>query len=556
KLSGGQLKALYVVSLSEARTAVEVAQRMDVSLDAVTTRGGPYRELGITADSDGYHGNFFEGTSDTAKAEELFNKLDQPYEVIVICGPDLAKIPARCKLKLLQQVQQGAGLVLFDVRDASQQFAALLTKDTLLPSGPVEIFGLAPLREKLAPPATYRLGEGRVVLTRYRLNYSPAAFTSPGWWAEHENAQASLLRTLLWAARREPGVRLASPALEQDPLLPRQEQRLPIELLAERPGKLEARLRDEWNHTVRTDTLAYTGSGAIQYTLPKLPGGRYYLDLRALEGEVTHNFGFYPFRVESPVQAELVNPDDAVEGFSPIRATLKLDRPLPGAVARISLVDSPYGRIWYRRDIPLGDGTETILEARDYFMPTLAAFLRVDLLQGEETLGWTTTTYFFPYYTQHLPTYSGFSWDSQAPQPPLRNMAEYDDLGHMGIVTVMGGGWAPVTHYWLMNKQVMAHPWALHLAVGKEGQWNYRVPSWTKSVMDPADWERYGAVESYSPGDPEAHKMDAAVTRAIGKYCKFDRYPMAAYPMGNEVQVRYDGGFSPPDEIAFRAMLE
>ncbi|NLO73990.1 MAG: hypothetical protein GX100_07780, partial [candidate division WS1 bacterium] len=41
KLSGGQLKALYVVSLSEARTAVEVAQRMDVSLDAVTTRGGP-----------------------------------------------------------------------------------------------------------------------------------------------------------------------------------------------------------------------------------------------------------------------------------------------------------------------------------------------------------------------------------------------------------------------------------------------------------------------------------------------------------------------------------
>jgi hypothetical protein len=536
---------------------VEAAQRADVSLDAITTslRG---LNLGITADNDGYYGNLYEGTSDTAKAEALMRYLDTPHEVIAIAGPQFSAIPARCKLKMLQQVKAGAGLVLFNVRGGSEGLRTILTKEAALPNVQAELLSLSPVRQGLLPPTIYAFGEGRIVIANHGLSSAPFEYRSPRWWAQHENSQALLVRLLLRAAGREPDVRIACPQLEGNPTLPREEQRMRIELLADQGGQLDLRLRDEWNKVLHTTSLPFTGTGAVEYSLPKLPGGQYYLDLMARQGDVTANFGFYPFRVDAGVTAELTNVDDAVEDFDPLRATLKLSQPVPGGVARVSLIDSPYERVWYVRDFPLAAGAETPLEIRDYFMPTLAAFLRVEVRQGEETLCWADTTYFFPYYSQHLSTFTQGAWEfNPGAQDLLRNLAEYDDLGSDGTFNRIDGDRPSVQHWMLLNQRISSITLTLGpREVGKEGEWPFTAGQWLKPHMTEQEWELVSSTKSYSPGNPDRTRLDTITTIAACRNKRLDRYPLAFYSLGNELGVNYDGGFTPEDDRAYRAMLQ
>ena len=559
KLPQGKLKALYVVSLSQARAVVEAAQRADVTLDAVTTNLR-FRGLGITADSDAYYGILYNGTSDTAKAQELLNKLATPYEVIAVSGPEMRAIPARCLLRMLQQVKRGSGLVLFGVHGATERLRKILTKKTMLPDARREILSLAggPTRKALGLTA-YRFGKGRIVVAGCKLYASPHDYRSPRWWADHENAQVLLVRTLLWAAGRQPTVRIACPPLEADAVLMQQVEQVPLSVTTDKTGQLALRLRDEFNKVVHTTHLAFSGSQIVQYALPKLPGGRYYLDVMAKVGDVTGNFGYYAFRMDSPVKAELVNPDDAVKGFSPIRATLKLNRPLPGGTARLSLIDSPYERVWYRRRIKLAPGVATPIEVTGYHMPTLAAFLRVDVMQGDEVLCAADTTYYFPVYNQKLPTYAEIFWEYNPGGPDrLRSMAECDVMGYCGVCNRIDDDRPPVQHYMLLNQRLMAHMTCPGMRkTGKNGAFLFSaLGGHYKRTLADKDEKHLEATTSYSLGNPGSAKVDRLLVQADCRNKDLSRYPLAVYGMGNEVRTPYKSGFAPDDNKAFAAMLK
>ena len=463
ELSGGRLNALFVISLDDSRHVVEAAQRMDVGLDAVTT-AARLRILGITADNDGFYGNFFNGTSETDKAAELIAKLDQRRDVIVLWNNDLKNIPPRAKVKLLRQVKEGSGLLLWNVKDF-QSLDKML--GTSAPAGRGEILALAGVADrKKLDLRCFSFGKGRIVV----LNGSlwPYHYTSRRWWADYEDGQALLGRTLLWTAGRDSSVAIScsdsSGAVK-------------VEVKSGKPGTLELRLRDEFNQLLKTESKSFGGDATIDFALPPLFGGGYRLDMMVRLDGKTDNFGYYPFTVKAPVSAEIVADCDAVKGFEPIKFTLKLSQPAPGATAVVSLADSPYGRVCYKREFKLGDAKDIPIEIKDYHMPTMAAFAQVEVSRDGAPLCRADKPFFFPLYNKCLPSYLESCWEYLPIGPDrLRTLAENDTMGWSGITTRIEGGRPGVQNYMLLNQRVMAH---VTFAGGKAENGKFVVPDYS-----------------------------------------------------------------------------
>jgi len=572
KLPGGKLKALFVVSLSNARHVVETAQRMDSSLDAVTTSVRNHRRwLGITLNGDGYYGNLFEGTSETAKGAELAGKLDTTYEVIVLQRLDFNKIPVECKYKLLLQVKKGSGMLVFDcvnlpgglfkkpIPDGSKEITALAAKNL---SSRIKAFQFGKGRIVLCGgTGAINIGDNKVTVTGSMIP-APFRYSSPRWWADYENGQVFFMRTLLWAADRKPGVKISSPALENNPELPRKSQTIPITVTAKKPGDLKLRLRDEFNKVVNTVSLPYQGNANLNYQLPILAGGKYFLDLMAEGKTGTENFGFYAFTVKSTISAQLEVISDSVKGFEPIKATLKLNNPLAEGTATISLIDSPRERVWYRKEISIKGKTDIPIVVKDYYMPNLAAFLRIDIKAGGKPVCTVDKAFYFTFYQQHLPVFVESHWEyNPGSTDLLRSMAEGEAMGNSGIWVRIDGARPNVQTHMLLNQRHMTHCASVWLSGKKSKSGAFeRNLSGMKRYFKPGELTKEESRildrKSYTLGDPESEQANRLAIKGVFKNKELEKYPLAAYGMGNEVNVSLDNGFTPADNKAFISLLK
>ncbi len=507
-LEGGKLRALFVVSLSRARLVIEIAQRMPLDYAAVTTALRTY-DLAIT-DHPAYD-NLYTGTSRAAKTQELLDKLESEYEVVVIAGVDLGQLPARVKLRILERVQAGAGLVLYDVR-GTESLQAIFAHPA--PAGEAAIQALAPADPSLR---AYSFGAGRIV-TAARMNVAPFHYDGPAWWARFENANVLTMRTLLWAGGRN--LVAEAPELEGTS--------------ARRKANGRLRLRDSWNAVL-------TENADPVLELPPLPTGTYYLDL--VDGSEP---GVFTFQVDSGHTAEVTITDDAIDGFSPIRPTLLLNAPVQNGRATVSLIDMPYQRIWYQREILLGDGLEFPLAIEEYHMPTLAATVRVDVHTGETPVASASTIVYFPWYQQHAPLYADTLWEyNPGGVDRIRAIAEYDVMGYSGLLNRIDGDRPSVQTYMHLNLRHGAHNFGF--ALGNTGI--------GENLTDEEQESIALAKEDFSIGNPHTEPAIRATVRSMIRHKSLDRYPLAFYGLGNETKLPYTNGFTEADTRFLREML-
>ena len=513
KLRGGPVRALFVVSLSQARLVVEAAQRMPLALAAVTTALRTY-DLGITRADDRYYGELYTGTSPSAKAQELLNKLDGKYEVFVIARVDLAQVPARAKLRILEQVYAGAGLVLYDVR-GTRGLAPIFARPDA--DGQTIVQALAPADPTLK---TYRFGKGRIAMARH-MNIARFHYHGPEWWTDFENANVLTMRTLLWAAGR--ALRTEPPQL--------------VNGVATGAAGARIRLRDRWN-TVCLETAD------TRVQLPPLPTGTYCLDFVA----DPRGPGIFTFPIDAGYTAELTTDSDAIDGFGPIRAVLRVNRPVLRGRAVVSLFDSPYQREWYRQEMPLGDSKDVSVTVRDCYMPTLAAYLRVRVFADETPVATADRVFYFPWYHQHPPVYGDTMWEyNPAGMDRIRAMAEHEAMGYSGVLNRIDGDRPGVQTYMRLNIRHGAHNFGFALGLGGKKALPHRTDEENALIAS--------LNGNFSPGDPDTEPAIRAVVRSMIRHKSLDRYPLSFYGMGNETKVSYTEGFTEADSRFFQEML-
>ncbi len=398
--AGGTLRGVYFVySRSEgmqthAREAVELQQRLDITLDAAFLYNF-YRE------------HWFGGDAGERRAARL---MAEPRDVFIFQDMPPSKLSTNAlqdaRTPFLKQVRDGAGVVLIGTDDGK-----LFTEAQDLTDPPPLLVGTGVVK-------VYTVGKGRVAQmpARPRIGYRA------GWEVEYDYWQEALTRAVLWAARREPVTRVQ---VAVDPALDRQElpaKDVTVAWQGATAGEtaLAARLRRWDGETRELGTVTCDrADGQTVFELPRSRGGAYHVEVFARNGTGVQGWATAPLEITAasriaaltldapyplPERPPALNPKsqkawDAktqarheeaerrgvytpyVEVGEMITGKVTAEGTSPGQVLRVSLRD-PRGRELVRRELPTG-GEQSFQFKAETWMPAL---LRVEatLWQGDE----------------------------------------------------------------------------------------------------------------------------------------------------------------------------
>jgi hypothetical protein len=440
KLAGGGVNTLFIVNRAAGRNVAEICQRLDTVLTAVTTYNeAGFVRIGALAREDAYESSI-EGTTIHEKTTELMRKLDGDYELFVMWDFAFDSLPPEAQFKILSKISQGAGLILMSEKTKLKKLFS-----SPFPEGAEWILSLAPLAGfpksiKAMPPDkllnTFSFGKGRIVT----LDQSSIAAANPysgSWASTYEADMVLVMRAMLWAARRVSGVQLSCPVLKNSPELDWQPQSFEIDVSGSNGGSLKARLRNGHNKLLaeKIFPLDASGKSKLNFEAGVLPAGKYFLDVTAdndnsdghlgflddlwqifsKKGTFIDNFGYFCFTVRSPVGAMSVDTFGGQESFKPgskIDATLTLEKPLTAeGMLEVALLDSPYGREWFRKTVAVPPGSDKVgFALEDYHVPTIAGILRCRLSSLGKEVVVCEKLLFFP--RRHRDLYTQLGWDT------------------------------------------------------------------------------------------------------------------------------------------------
>ena len=447
----GPIRAFVIPSVMEGRTLVELMQRLELQVDAVTidpawdvnkwtmSFGEAYgARAEQTAEGDVDFGFMY-----TYLEEDLSS--DRTWEVMVMYGIlGWGHLPESVRAKILQRVRDGMGLVIVGPFEGPggeglRGLSALLPATEAGAPGPVyptyrpwrspkggwsaqgehyithdvplETFPQDYLGHRKYDPAAdsqviaaadgdptiavRQVGRGRVVALGYE-NYGLAPFVrweaygavGDAWW---ETWYSLLLRSIIWAAKKEPsarveGLTLSCAEAETD-------RQTPISALARIAGQAEELLwqvRDDAGAVELTGKAPVTDMAAT-FPIPvaELNGGRHLVDVFLLSGGRHADWATAVLTARPPVSIAAVTADPSVvTEEKPVRATANLSAPLPdGASLTLELVDN-YHRVIARAASPAlsaGGRTATAELATDDLLTHLG-WVRATLSQGGRKL--------------------------------------------------------------------------------------------------------------------------------------------------------------------------
>ena len=98
--TGKKLKVLFIINRTGARDAVELMQLMPCDYEAVMT-------MDRKTFSAGAYERFMKGTSFSEKRREFTRKLNKNYDVIILGGITLDKLPKALQNRLIVKVKKG-----------------------------------------------------------------------------------------------------------------------------------------------------------------------------------------------------------------------------------------------------------------------------------------------------------------------------------------------------------------------------------------------------------------------------------------------------------------
>ncbi len=359
-LAGGPVRALFFVYTgaydgtwedmgSRVRQIVELTERFDMQADAVLYCGS----------GDKW---FFHGLKDGEdRAERLLQK---PYQLYVLAGIPMEKLPAKFQYLILKQVTAGAGLLYCG--PGSSEY--MTDKRQITPTPPALVDGL-PILDKSKPAdviKAYKLAGGRGAWITYASSsltpdrqFSYAALHDYDYWLLWVG------RAALWAASRDGDLGLAA-ILGGEPLTIKQTAaQTTAGVVVSNRGTSAASVKASLElcrlpEGVRLGlgeqaaTVPAGGTTRLTVLLPRLRAGEYLLDAVVRDNGGVRVSGAGNLRVESDVgidrvemSARFAEVGDAITGKVTLRGS-----PPAGSAVRLCLRDS-YDRVIQQQDTKL-----------------------------------------------------------------------------------------------------------------------------------------------------------------------------------------------------------
>ncbi len=571
-LAGGPVKALLLSPRNlAAREIVELAQRLDLDFEAFLS----FRACAPIAMDDIYEGAVT-GTSTAEKEAEILRKVEGKYDVIVLGNCDLNMLPPEAKYRILVQVAEGAGLVIVHAGQIPyKKLFAQPMKDA--PSSILEMANQEGLPEKArAVPADkllqcFQFGKGRIARIDYQtahgahwggLSLSPLGPFNEYWMSRYENCMAFVARSVLWASGRETAMQIvkgpSDSSKELDAAdLANTEQAFKIKGADGADGKLLLRIRDEWNTVEGSWELPVEFEGeaaSVGFTPPFLKAGTHFLDARLLSGNGVEDFGYRVVKVASPVGSFTLSPaKESFEKGEKVGAKIILEKPLPkDAKIAVSLADSPYKRVWAKREIVLKGGqSEAAVELDVPPLPTIAGYLQAEISSDDKILAKATALLFFP--ERSIGLFPTIGWDSISEiLSPMVASRIVEDLGWRQGLSHPSPGAGNARAAAVFDQRFVPYMTRIMLSAYPDK------PNWTKGAWFFPIQEKKQEIEALA-GDESIYNPAA---QAIGKACfmqRLDKLPPlgpAIYSLGDENFFSYDIGYSPSEEKEYRRFLE
>ena len=368
-LAGGKVSVLVIGPRIAMREVLELAQRLEVEHHEVMSWSSG--TLGSQRNMRMY--NQAEGAMVADVEGQLREKLARPHDVIVVGNLQWNILPQDVRQDILEQTRQGGGLIYAHPPKNWVQKAGIEDVEIIAPVSPFIYRGVpfaaltafASLRGSEDPVsefvALYQLGQGRLAVLEYPQTTSQvvcmtAAPTARGDHSEleYEYLQSFLIKTILWAADRVPGVLIGSMVVEPEPIQVQgpDKARLHLELenhLENLPAEIQWTLRDDMGPPLGTgslDTSLKKGRNSFSFFLPRLAVGTHLADVSIISQGAKLNWGSLLFKVESVFGIDSVatskaffEAGESITGEVALRAMLPAD-----AVLKVRLVDH-LGRI-------------------------------------------------------------------------------------------------------------------------------------------------------------------------------------------------------------------
>lgn len=548
--SGGQTKpltAFFIVCRTGGRDVAELAQRFNLDYTALTAA-----RAGMLAVENTYE-SAIEGTSFNEKKQELLEKLEKDYDIIVLGNLGFDTLPPEVQFKILSKVANGTGLLF--VYPYRTKYEKMFSKPS---KGASEILELAPTNIFSGPLAsipknallrTCSFGKGRIAVINYKRSH-PAIYEglslsipneySRRWPAEYENNMLLLIRTILWTAGQCVSPAVECKELASSPVLEQKARTVSLNIKGVSEGRLFLRLRNEYNEVISEKKY----DAALQYVefeLPLLPAGKYYLDT------VCNGIpGCFVFSVKSPLgNIALETEKDYMKTGEVVNGSLSMEKGFPEKlVLTIELLDSPYGNIWYRNTVGIAPGKKGIdFSISNYFMPVLAGTLKLRIFKDSQELANIEKTIFFPRREKEI--YTQLSWGSvpESYHPPFYASQIVDRLGwNMGLNNPSKNG-KNAQAAALFNQFLI--PYVLRVVIKN----NEKHSDWTEQP-----YLKNKTLEDQSFYNPEIKK--AWKELVASKIKNLPELLPPFYSLGDENTFDYNVGFSPYDEKEFKEFLK
>ena len=504
KTDAKPLRTLFILSRSGARDAVETVQRMPMEAEYFLT----YNQSTF-AQEDMYESTI-EGTSRYEKEKELAAKLDRDYDVCVVGFFDFTKLPESAQLRLLRATASGMGLILVHPTVVRRLPYKKLYADSVAIPEEVKKFAQPSGKMKLE---AWNVGKGRLIALSWGGNILPkdrsclpAIPYSNQWKTQNENSAAFLGFLCRYAAGRDTTVNNA-----------------------------KIRIRDRWNRDVTS--------------LKSLPGGVYYRDEMGENG----SFLVTEFQVPSTVGKVNITLPETVKKKEAIRGPVTMEKECgqPSELT-LELIDSPYGRIWHRQTCTLPAGEKQLAFTwKDYYMPTLAGYVRASLKnQDGDLVTIADQLVFFP--DPSLDDYMQLGWDSlKGTAGELLAPVLVDRLGwNLGLTHPSAEG-ANARDMAMLNQKIV--PYVVRVMIRKSPKGGVIQPNWffLPAKLRP---QQQALNQDECFYRPEVRKLWAESIASRVK--NLAKYSAAIYNLGDENELELEAGYGESDLFWFRNFLK
>ncbi|MBO4632024.1 MAG: beta-galactosidase, partial [Lentisphaeria bacterium] len=499
-----RIRPLFILMRSGARDAMEVDERMPMDPEHFLVYGRFQ-----FAHEDMYESTH-EGTSNYEKEKEISDKLEKEYDIYIVGQFEFTKLPQTAQFQILNAVRNGKSLIFVQSGKVSRlPYKALYRNEIDVPK---ELKGFANGANRAILQA-YQVGKGKFITLSWNAvpnivgrSILPVIPYGNQWKTQHENSCAFFAMLCRYAAGRD--------------------------LTVKNP---KIRIRDAWNKDVTE--------------VAKLPGGTYYKDLIGENG----SFRVEEFKIASPVGKVAITLPETADRKKTVSGSAEIEIPSKeDMTVTVELYDSPYGRIWFRKDITLPAGAKkTGFSLENYYMPALAGYVRLTF-KGKDgkAAAIADRLMFFP--DRSLEDYWQIGWEGiSGAYGELLAPQMNERLGWNLMLSHPTANGANARDAALLNMKFVPYMVRVNLKKSKtngvEGQWAFFLPAKSKK-----DLESVKGDECFYR--PEVQKLwSEGIAHRIKNLPK---YSTAIYNLGDENGFSYEAGFGDSDLVYFRKFLK